>query len=131
MAKRIEAIRRYRPRLKRVQRVEPEEFAAYVAAHSRRTVGDVRHALYDLSEALQTLLREGKSVRLEGIGLLMPGIDTQGNFTVHLKPDRALQGNVQADPALAAIVINHEHIGKSSDALVALWNCEHPENPVE
>lgn len=38
---------------------------------------------------------------------------------------------MQYDPALAAIVINHEHIGKSADELMALWNREHPENPVE
>lgn len=73
-----------------MRRIEPGEFAEYVAGISSLTAGDVRHALADISHALLSLLRAGQSVRLEGLGLLMPGIDTQGNFVVRLKPDRKL-----------------------------------------
>ena len=41
-------------------------------------MGDVRHALADISHALLSLLRAGQSVRLEGLGLIMPAIDAQG-----------------------------------------------------
>ena len=131
MAKRIEAIRYYRPRLKRMRRVEPDEFAEYVASTSHLTKGDVRHALADMSHALLTLIRSGQSVRLEGLGLIMPGIDTKGNFTVRLKPDRSLLGNVRRSNDFCGEVVNRQHIGKSGDDLVALWNAEHPDNKVE
>lgn len=131
MAKRIEAIKHYRPRLKRMRRVEPDEFAEYVAGISSLTEGDVRHALADMSHALLTLIRTGQSVRLEGLGLIMPGIDTKGNFTVRLKPDRSLLGNVRRCDDFFGEVINRQHIGKSGDDLVALWNAEHPDNKVE
>lgn len=71
-----------------MRRIEPGEFAEYVAGISSLTAGNVRHALADISHALLSLLRAGQSVRLEG--LLMSGIDTQGNFDVRLKPDRKL-----------------------------------------
>ena len=131
MAKRIVAIKHYRPRLKRTRRVEPDEFAEYVAGISSLTVGDVRHALADISFALLSLLRAGQSVRLEGLGLIMPGIDTQGNFVVRLKPDRKLRIDVTQATEFYGKVINRQHIGKSGDALVALWNAEHPDDPVE
>lgn len=131
MAKRIEAIRYYRPRLKRMRRVETDEFVEYVAGISSLTEGDVRHALADISHALLSLIRAGQSVRLQGLGLIMPGIDTKGNFTVRLKPDRRLLGNVRRTNDFFGEVVNRQYIGKSSDDLVALWNAEHPENPVE
>ena len=53
------------------------------------------------------------------------------NFTVRLKPDRSLLGNVRKTDDFFGEVINRQHIGKSGDDLVALWNVEHPENPVE
>lgn len=65
--------------------VEPDTFAEYVASISSLTEGDVRHALADISHAPLLLLRSGQSVRLEGLGLIMPGIDTQGRFVVRLK----------------------------------------------
>ncbi len=131
MAKRIVAIKHYRPRLKRTRRVEPDEFAEYVASLSSLTVGDVRHALADISHALLSLLRAGQSVRLEGLGLIMPGIDTQGAFVVRLKPDRKLRIDVTQSAEFYGQVINRQHIGKNGDALVALWNEEHPEDLAE
>ena len=70
-------------------------------------------------------------MRQEGLGLIMPGIDTQGAFVVRLKPDRKLRIDVTQTDEFYGKVINRQHIGKSGDALVALWNAEHPEDPVE
>ena len=131
MAKRIEAIKQYRPRLKRSRRVEPDAFAEYVASISSLSEGDVRHALADISRALLSLLRSGQSVRLEGLGLIMAGIDTQGKFVVRLKPDRKLRIDVRQRDEFYGEIINRQHIGKNGDQLVALWNAEHPEDLVE
>ncbi len=131
MASRIQAIKQYRPRLKRSRRVEPDTFAEYVASISSLTEGDVRHALADISHALLSLLRSGQSVRLEGLGLIMPGIDTQGRFVVRLKPDPKLRIDVRQREEFYGEIINRQHIGKKGDQLVALWNAEHPEDLVE
>lgn len=130
MASRIQAIRQYRPRLKRRRRIEPEEFAEYVAIISSLNEGEVRHALADISRALVSLLRSGQSVRLEGLGLIMPSIDTRGNFVVRLKPDRKLRLDIRNKQDFSGEVINRQHIGKSGDQLVALWDAEHPDDPV-
>ncbi len=130
MASRIQAIRHYRPRLKRRRRIEPEEFAEYVAIISSLSEGDVRHALADISRALVSLLRSGQSVRLEGLGLIMPSIDTRGTFVVRLKPDRKLRLDIRNKQDFSGEVINRQHIGKSGDQLVALWDAEHPDDPV-
>jgi predicted histone-like DNA-binding protein len=131
MASRIQAIRHYKPRLKRSRRIEPDEFAEYVASISSLSEGDVRHALSDISRALLSLLRSGQSVRLEGLGLVMPSIDTQGQFTVRLKPDRKLRLDVRNPQDYFGEVINRQHLGKDGDKLVALWNAEHPDDLVE
>jgi hypothetical protein len=81
--------------------------------------------------ALLSLLRAGQSVRLEGLGLIMPAIDAQGALVVRLKPDRKLRIDVTQSAEFYGKVINRQHIGKSGDARVALWNAEHPEDPVE
>ena len=130
MASRIQAIKHYKPRLKRRRRIEPDEFAEYVASISSLSEGDVYHALADISRALLSLLRSGQSVRLEGLGLIMPSIDTQGKFVVRLKPDRKLNIDITIKQEFFGEVVNRQHIGKNGDQLVALWNAEHPDDPV-
>ena len=76
--------------------------------------------------ALLSLLRAGQSVRLEGLGLIMPAIDAQGALVVRLKPDRKLRIDVTQSAEFYGKVINRQHIGKNGDALVALWNAEDP-----
>lgn len=61
----------------------------------------------------------------------MPGIDTQGRFTVRLKPDRKLHLDVHNPHDFFGEMINRQHIGKSGDHLVALWDAEHPDDPAE
>ena len=49
-----------------MRRVEPDEFAEYVAGISNLTEGDVRHALADMSQFYSLMLiRSGQSVRKE------------------------------------------------------------------
>ena len=58
MAKRIEAIRYYRPRLKRMRRVEPDEFAGYVAGISSLTKGEREMIVTTTSAAKALCQRE-------------------------------------------------------------------------
>jgi len=131
MAKRVTAINAYRARIKRGPRVEPEELARFVAERENLSPSDVTHALLAIGDAALYLLRTGRSVRLMGIGMLTPSVDMDGNFSVRLVFDRKRLRPIAPPKKFFLGALNHaEHRHKSPDELVALWNADHPDDPV-
>ena len=53
-----------------------------------------------------------------------------GTLDVQHRLDRGLKNGLNAR-AFAGRILNRENIGKTSDELVALWDAEHPDDPVE
>jgi hypothetical protein len=76
------------------------------------------------------LPRPGQPVKLEGLGAYTPKIDLAGALGVGHRADTALKKGVNAPGKLQAEIENRENIGQSSDDLLALWNADHPDDPV-
>jgi len=125
MAKRIQAISAYLPRVKLGETAGTKELAELLAQRTGIKVSEVGMVLAELSEGIQFFARSGRSVKLEGIGTFQPTIDLGGDFDIGYRADRALDGG-----RFRGQVTNREHVGLSGDELVARWNTDHPDDPI-
>ena len=131
MAKRIKAINAVRPRLKRLPPIDEHLLAEYVAGRSNLSKADVTHALLEISAAIEDFAAMGRSVRLAGIGLVTPGMNTQGKLTIRIRPDPRLVRALNKPNRFVGKVVNARNLRKSGDELVAQWNQRYPDDPVE
>ncbi len=129
MAKRIQAFTEFGPRLEPATPLSGEELIEQVTEGSNESQSSVLAVLSALDSTMEQALKAGRIVRLP-------------NGT-HYRPIGKQDGTIRIKVRVNPIVIrdvndnfrgnwyNAEHIGKSTDEIVALWNEAHPEDPVE
>ena len=76
-----------------------------------------------------SLLLDGRPVHT-GIAIYKPSIDLEGNLEVKVRVDKRILRALNGPGAFRGHLINADNIGKSSTDLAALWNEEHPDDPV-
>jgi hypothetical protein len=129
MTSRIKAIQAYRPRIKQSGTVQLDALVAHISARSVYNKGDIVHILAELHEAIVWFNSFGQGVKLEGIGTYLPNIRLDGTLDVQHRLDWGLRRELN-NRKFDGKIINRNNIGKTADELVALWNEEHPEDPV-
>jgi len=92
--------------------------------------GEVRIVLTELRDAVIFFNRAGRGVKLEGLGSYLPSIGLDGGFDVSHRLDRAIRNALNAPGTFTGDIAKRQNVGKSPDDLVALWNSEHPDDPV-
>lgn len=130
MAKKITAIRKYRPELKRMKTMQTEELMEQLVQRTALTQGAVRQSVYELRDTLLLALRAGQGVRIEGLGIFSPTIRADGRLGISFRADPRMARELNGG-TLHAKILNKSSIGKSADELAARWNAEHPDDPVE
>jgi len=92
--------------------------------------GVVKNVQESEVETLIGLLLDGRPIHT-GITIYTPSLDLDGDFEVKVKLDKRILRALNAEGAFQGRIINAENIGKSADDLVAMWNEDHPDDPVE
>lgn len=115
------------PRIEYGNMVELDGLVEYLSGRTTLHESIVRHVVLELREGLRFFNVEGRSVRIEGLGIFKPTIDLAGVITLNYRPDRALVDDINL--RFRGNIINRQNIGKSSDELVDLWNEFFPEAP--
>lgn len=131
MAKRIKAISALRPRLERARPIEEDVLAEYIAGRSNLSEADVTHALLELGAAIGDFVAMGRSVRLKGVGLITPSMNTRGELGIRILPDPRLLRRINDRSRFVGRIANAHNLGKTGDELVLQWNELHPDDPVE
>lgn len=130
MANKIQAVNSYRPRLKLGRRAEKDELVAFIARSTGLNESGVSQVLLEMRDAVIFFNQQGRAVRLEGLGTYSPSIDLEGTIKVSHRADMALKNALNAQGSFQGDIVNRENIGKTSDDLVAMWNADHPDDPV-
>lgn len=130
MASRIKAISAYRPRIELGQRVENDELVDFIARSTGLNESGVRQVLLELRDAVLFYNLRGQAVKLEGLGTYTPVIQLDGDFKVGHRADMALKRGLNTPDEFRGVIKNRENIGKTSDEIVAMWNEDHPDDPV-
>jgi hypothetical protein len=129
MTSRIRAIQAYCPRLMLKETMSTKGFMTMITQRSTLSSGVVKNVHDSEIEALMTLLLEGTPVHTEA-AIYTPSIDLDGRIEVKVRLNPQLSKILSAAGQYHGKIINAESIGKSADELVALWNAEHPNDPV-
>jgi hypothetical protein len=129
MASRIEAINEYRPRIDLGNAADEERYMELITQRTTLSSGVVKNVQESEVETLIGLLLDGRSVHT-GIAIYSPSIDVDGDLEVKVRVDQRIVHALNAEGAFRGKIINRENIGKTSDELIAMWNEDHPDDPV-
>ena len=130
MAKLIQAVTEYGPRIALGRTAQTPEISEMIASRTSMNSGEVGNSLSEFKAALLFYAKQGSAVKLEGLGTFTPTIDLEGNFDIGFRLDTGIDGELNVPGAFKGEVINRENIGKSSADLKALWNADHPTDPI-
>ncbi|MFW0860215.1 MAG: hypothetical protein AAGB97_08725 [Dehalococcoidia bacterium] len=131
MAKRIQAINAYRPRINLRPTVQRRQLVSYISDRTGVNEGEISLVLNELRDAAIFFNLQGQGVKLEGLGTYLPKMDISGKLDISHRLDRDIRNALNAPGAFIGEVLNRQNIGKTSDELVAMWNADHHDDPVE
>jgi hypothetical protein len=130
MANRMNAVSTYRPKINLGQLVQTPELSRYIARGTALNRGEIGNVLDELNEAVIFYALQGIPVKINGLGIFIPAIKTNGKLRVGLRLDSSIRKALNAESAFSGKVINRENVGLTLEELIALWDEEHPEDPV-
>ena len=130
MANRIQAINTYRPRIDLGLMVAKAELLRYIADRTGLNEGSLDIVSREQRDAVIFFNRAGRSVKIEGLGVYTPSIGLDGIFNVSHRADVALKNGLNTPDTFVGTILNRDNIGKTTAELVAMWNAEHPGDPV-
>ena len=131
MVKKITAIRRYRPEIKRERTRQTSQLIEDMARRTSLNEGIIRHVVYDLRDAILQAHRIGQAVKIDGLGTFTPTIRLDGSLDILFRPDPDMLRQLNDRGKFYAKILNKANIGKTADELVAQWNMKHPDDLVE
>ena len=106
-----------------------EQLVKYIADRTGVTEGEASIVLKELRDGIFYNL-QGQGAKIEGLGTYLPKVGLDGIFDVSHRLDKAIRNGLNTPGAFSGKIENRANIGKSADDLVALWNEEHPADPV-
>ncbi|MBI5952059.1 MAG: HU family DNA-binding protein [Chloroflexi bacterium] len=131
MAKKLAAIRKYRPEIKRERTRQMPQVVEGIAMRTGLNKGEILLVIYELQDAILDAHRSGQAVKVEGLGTFTPTIRMDGKLDIVFRPEPDMLRQLNDPTKFHAKILNKPNIGKSADDLAAQWNAEHPDDPVE
>lgn len=130
MASRISVLNHYRPQVEYGETAEWREVADFMASQSTLSRADIIGVLTGLQAAVIHFASQGRGVRLKGLGTYLPSINYDGELSVSYRLDVDLKRELN-NGSFEGKICNRDHIGKKVAEVMALWNEENPDDPVE
>ncbi len=126
MAKLIQAIGAYGPRVEVARTTQTRQIAEFISGRTSLNRSEIEAVLRELNETIIFFAKQGIAVKLEGVGTFTPTVNLAGVFDVGFRLDNSVDGALNVPGAFVGEISNRQNIGKSSDDLKTLWNAEHP-----
>jgi hypothetical protein len=130
MARKITAIRKYRPEIRRQPTRQTKHIVEDIAQRTGLNEGEIRFVVYELRDAILMAHGLGQAVKIDGLGTFTPTLHMGGDFDILFRPDVDMLRQLNDPTRFYAKILNKRNIGKSAADLIAQWNAEHPDDPV-
>lgn len=130
MATLLQAVRTYGPKLELNRTIQLNEVADWMVMRTGLNKSEAMRMLQELNEAIVYFNRQGSPIKLPGIGTFTPSIDRVGEIRINLRPDMELKRGVNNPGAYSGKITNKAAIGLPNEDLKALWDSDHPEDPL-
>jgi len=131
MVRKITAIRKYRPEIKRERTKQTRQVVEGIAMRTGLNEGEIRFVVYELRDFILDAHRTGQAVKIEGLGTFTPTIRMDGSLDIVFRPEPDMLQQLNDTTKFYAKILNKSNIGKSVNELAAQWNAEHPDDPVD
>ncbi len=131
MATFLQAIQRFRPRIRRGKPAGHAEISTYIGESTGLDRHEIRMALGKLSDALLHYARQGRGIKLEGILSIWPTIDTKGKLSFGKRFNIDLMDEFNNMKLFQGQIENVDRLQWSKQDYIDSWNAEHPEDPIE
>ena len=129
MAKRIQAVAQYGPRLQPATPLSGEELIEQITEGSNESKSSVLAVLSALDSAIEQALKSGRIVQLPNGTHYRPIGKVDGTVKVRVRVNPLVLRDVNDN--FRGEWYNTENIGVSIEELIAQWNEAHPDDPVE
>jgi hypothetical protein len=130
MAKRIQAVQKFGPKLALGKAANEDEYIDLVTHNSGISRGEVLQIQAEDAEALIYLLKQGRPVHT-ATAIYTPTIKQDGRIEVNVRIRKNVTGQINVPGEFKGDVINSENIGKSADELCDQWDAEFPDDLIE
>ncbi len=131
MAKLIQAISAYGPRLDLNKTAQLVQVADYIASRTGVNKSEISMVLQELNEAIIFFSKLGTPVKLPDVGTFTPSVNREGKYNMGFRADTSLKNALNATNAYQGRMKNKENIGKSNADFKALWDADHPTDPLD
>lgn len=132
MARLIQAMQEYGPRLELEPTVGMEEIAEWMMERNHVLRWSVIMVmLIEIGEAIAHFNRRGIPVKLEWVGTFTPSINRNGAIKHGYRADAKLKQRSNEAGAYTGEIINKKHIGLDNAGYKELWDADHPDDPLE
>jgi nucleoid DNA-binding protein len=130
MALKIKAFGIIRPRLKMGKPVRVREIAKYIADRTSLNSGEIKNVIDELHDTVVHFCMQGRTVIFEGLGRYSPKLSIFGDIGIKHVTAKEIKKSVNDIEVYKGTIINRENIVGTVDELVAIWNDQHPEDPI-
>ena len=86
MAKKITAIRHYKPEIKRERTLQMPDIIRDMTRSTGLSQGVILHVVYQLQDVILTAHRQGQALKIEGLGIFTPVIRMDGSLDILFRP---------------------------------------------
>lgn len=129
--KRIKAVSLYSPKVIQPGTADMKDLVTIIAGRSNLNEGTIFNVLKELGAVIPYFFQQGRAVKIESLGTFTLRIALDGSFSISHLPDKNLKATINTDNWFKGKIKNKDMIGKTTDDLVARWNSEHPDDPIE
>lgn len=130
MASRIRAISAYRPRFKRGITLKMEDVIELIMRHTSLGAGEILSIAREFGDVLVYAHRLGHAIKIDGLGTFTPTLRANGRVETVFQSEPLIKRLLNHTAAMSAEIRNKSNLGKSAEELIALWNADHPDDPV-
>ncbi len=131
MVKKITAIRRYRPEIKREPTRQMPQLVSDMTHGTGLSEGEILLVIYELRDAILMAHGHGQAVKIQGFGTFTPTVRMDGALDILFRPDPDMLRKLNDPTRFYMKIRNKASIGKSAEDLFTQWNNEHADDPVE
>lgn len=130
MARIVQAVRRYGPKLRYTRTAQLDDVVEWMAIHTGLNRGEVLLMLAELHDAILFFNRQGQSVKLPDIGTFSGGIDRGGNLRLNFRVDPGLKTAFGRRYEYVGEILNKSRIGWTDEQYKELWDAANPDDPL-
>jgi len=131
MANKLGVLSKVGPRIINQGAVDLETMAGRISKNTTYNTEEIYSVLRLCVREAQEALQAGETVNLDGLFTITLSMKVGGKVKIGTRADRGAVAGLDNPMLWTAKVSNHANMAKTTKELMAAWNAEHPDDPVE